>query len=1488
MARVNPTDPLESIDIKDRTLPRTKIAKVKQTLFNIGEDYEDPKVQFKYYRIMAARYGNGFVIARRQSGNLWSWGCSAAAGQLGTGSTEPTEVPTLIETGELDFSRVFATGRAHTLALDVSGAPYTWGDNTYGQLGDGNYYPWLFDGNASGTGQILERATGMIFTWGSGIAGSHGSGFGFGIVNRTPPYSVLSNLFWVNMGLGSNHGLAITVDGDVYAWGNNSYGQLGTGNITAYDSPVQILALPGGIKAMYPGTTYMCNDCNKHGLICGGDEFSLLIGEDRQVYGMGRNSNVRGGALGDGTYVDKSSPVSVWYGMQIGEIACGESSSYGIEWEPLPENPVLPSWARPRGALQPAAFVWATGQNSFGQLGDGTTTSINSPVEVIKEVGGQQLAANKISAGNTHACAAAIDNNGGQLFCWGRNTYGQLGDNSITHKSAAVSVAGGVYWKDFSCGQDHTCALRASDGTAWCWGRGTSGQLGTGAFNVSSSSPVSVLGGMSFVSIGASDNATCGVLEDGSVYCWGSGYLSGRNTSVNSPVQLPSVSPPSARPTNFYIGPGVDRDYVKIVKGNTDGGLLGIYGNAAAAGWGHSLMIDQDDSKAWVWGLNNYGQLGDGTTDNKYSPVEIALGQGRRFRKIDAGDEHTIALDQRAKVWTWGSNAYGQLGDGTTDDSAYPTLPQEIPQPDVSWIFRNGLFSENINVDGHIDPSVVGIYPMGWSTGGFEFSEGINPVPWEEPLVVSVEFFEFDLSSGETNEYQTPSKGQNLDYCVPFMSGIQHVTATGNTNFNRDFCRILLENGQVRCSRGTTTGSQLKIGVFLVEFNSNRVRIQRGRIDQGGQSQSITIDAVNMSKTFIYHSWRAEGTNNVWRDSMVRAKITSPTTILIDRYDGSGDMDVGWWVVESLDEHGFIVQTREWQHLASWSSIVIPPALTKGNADKMLNLISWKSNVNDSNAISNIHGYFEPADYTFRSLAGATVTGRICDIVGQAITFLDGTKSLNKWTNQYPNRKLNWTTNLTDWDSCVFPGRPTGYEDYYGVNGNFSAIIPANPQGLSRQSSGFLDSMQIFLDWGSGNPPGWPYVPACNPYAWVEGTRGNNAGTLGWNMYDVIEFDNLDDTGEGFVYRPNTPKTMTRTFGALDGATGFDFNNGLPINDVWIFTQYDNWGTGNFDHSFKCVFRTPALGVGPASQILFWYGAGAPTYPWRQQIYVGYIRDTQQLQAANLGEAQTIATLTPETWYTLHVTYDSASQTYKYFLDETFVSQRIIAAPLNIPAVTSMAIMNHGWTGDNQFWGRMQELTLWKDDISEGELLLGGGSPRTLEDRFIEVAAGSQSSYGIDTLGTVYSWGDNTYGQLGDGTTTDKSIPVSVSGRHSFIHVTGGGRISEGHACALKADGSVWCWGRNNYGQLGVCDEIDRSTPTSVVGRHSFIDVWAAKDGYNTIAIKLDGSVWVWGKAPFCNDVDYCSPVSIPDFNLITLNILGRGYLEDHSLYLEY
>ena len=641
------------------------------------------------HRFQDIASGVNHGIGLKSDGSVFGWGDNEY-GQLGDGTLVNKSSPVSVQ-GDHSFVGI-APAADHNLALDADGTIFAWGRNNYGQLGlsippsgDRSQFgcdeyteeelPWIFDGNESGVGQVLERATGEIFTWGSGVLGNHGQGLGFGNPNTSNPSSVLGNRSYTGMGLGSNHMLAIRSNGDVYAWGNNSDGQLGTGNLTPHDSPIQTLALPENKKAMHPGTEWMCPGCNKQGLICGGDEYSLFIGEDRRVYGMGRNSSSRGGALGDGTYIDKSSPVSVWNGganngFKIGEIACGSSSSYGISWSPLEDDSELPDWGnRPRGAWMEHGRLWATGQNSWGQLGDGTTTSRNSPVEVIGgPLGIDQFQANRVSGGFGHACAASIGRSGGWPYCWGLNTSGQLGDDTITNKSSPVSVGpigipGTFGVKDFSCGANHTCALNVEDGSAWCWGKGTSGQIGDGTIT-NKSTPTSVLGNRSYISIGGSGNSTCGMMENGDIYCWGAGRLAGLSGSYSSPVLLPPVSPARTPASpHFLINTST---YYNCSKVNSPRSVTGTF-VAASTGLDHSLAIDRS-GKVWSWGRNTRGQLGYGTTVNSDEPKAVSGLPTDKFIKVSGGRAHSCAMTELGNIWCWGDNTYSQA---TTGGGAY-------------------------------------------------------------------------------------------------------------------------------------------------------------------------------------------------------------------------------------------------------------------------------------------------------------------------------------------------------------------------------------------------------------------------------------------------------------------------------------------------------------------------------------------------------------------------------------------------------------------------------------------------------------------------------------------------------------------------------------------------------------------------------------------------------------------------------------------------
>jgi subtilisin-like proprotein convertase family protein len=237
--------------------------------------------------------------------------------------------------------------------------------------------------------------------------------------------------------------------------------------------------------------------------------------------------------------------------------------------------------------------------------------------------------ASSVSAGNYHTCAVLSD---GSVYCSGYNYYGQLGDGNSGHgfdssTPVAVSLPSGRTASSVSAGDWHTCAV-LDDGSAYCWGRNSVGQLGDGT-TTTSSTPVAVSlpSGRTATSVSAGGYHTCAVLDDGSAYCWGDnsdGQLGdGTTTDSSTPV---AVSLPSG-----LTATSVD---------------LGEYHTCAVL----------DDASAYCWGWNFYGQLGDGTTTDSSTPVAVSLPSGRTATSVDAGKYHTCAVLDDASAYCWGFN----------------------------------------------------------------------------------------------------------------------------------------------------------------------------------------------------------------------------------------------------------------------------------------------------------------------------------------------------------------------------------------------------------------------------------------------------------------------------------------------------------------------------------------------------------------------------------------------------------------------------------------------------------------------------------------------------------------------------------------------------------------------------------------------------------------------------------------------------------------
>jgi alpha-tubulin suppressor-like RCC1 family protein len=336
-------------------------------------------------------------------------------------------------------------------------------------------------------------------------------------------------------------------------------------------------------------------------------------------------------------------------------------------------------------ALTTKGAVKCWGYNGDGELGNGT--KVDSAVPVGVSGLGKNVKA--ISSGSYFTCALTTK---GAVKCWGSNTYGQLGDNTTTDSATPVAVYGlGKGIKAIAAGNFFACAL-TTKGAVKCWGANTYGQLGNGT-TTSSAKPVGVTGlGKGVKALAGGGYHACAVTTKGAPKCWGyngEGEL-GDNTKVNSsvPVAVYSLSKGvKAMAAGSYTTCALTtKNQVKCWGYNGDGELgdgtttsslkpvladgLGKKVKAIAYGDIHGCAVNSS-GVAKCWGYNGYGALGDNTTTTSSKPVEV-YNMGAKVKAVAGGGYHSCALTTKGVIKCWGFNAYGQLGDGTATTSHKP------------------------------------------------------------------------------------------------------------------------------------------------------------------------------------------------------------------------------------------------------------------------------------------------------------------------------------------------------------------------------------------------------------------------------------------------------------------------------------------------------------------------------------------------------------------------------------------------------------------------------------------------------------------------------------------------------------------------------------------------------------------------------------------------------------------------------------------------
>ena len=404
-------------------------------------------------------YDHGFSLAVSSDGNAYAWGDNWY-GQLGDGTGNRQTTPVRVKTPDrstypdlpADFTYLqVSAGTYHSLALGSDGNAYAWGYNNYGQLGDGTY---------------TTRYTPVRV--------------------KTPDRNTYPDLpkdfTYLQVSAGYYHSLAVGSDGNVYAWGNNGNGRLGDGTTTQRNTPVRVKTPD---RSTYPDLpadfTYL--------QVSAGTSHSLALGSDGNAYAWGYNSN---GQLGDGTSSSRNTPVRV---------KTPDRKTY-------PDLPADFTYLQVSAgtyhslALGSDGNVYAWGNNGNGQLGDGTSSYRYTPVRVKTPDRNtypdlpKDFTYLQVSAGYYHSLAVGSD---GNVYAWGNNGNGRLGDGTTTQRNTPVRVKtpdrstypdlpADFTYLQVSAGTYHSLAL-GSDGNVYAWGYNSEGQLGN---DTTSSSTVPV------------------------------------------------------------------------------------------------------------------------------------------------------------------------------------------------------------------------------------------------------------------------------------------------------------------------------------------------------------------------------------------------------------------------------------------------------------------------------------------------------------------------------------------------------------------------------------------------------------------------------------------------------------------------------------------------------------------------------------------------------------------------------------------------------------------------------------------------------------------------------------------------------------------------------------------------------------------------------------------------------------------------------------
>ena len=1239
------------------------------------------------------------VLVLKSDKSLWGWGLNTS-GELGLGNVISRSSPTQIGGINYPWTSFYTTGPTVSVGIKSNGSLWAWGQNNYGGLGQndtiyrssptqvGVLTNWLSVA-AGGYHVLATKTDGTLWAWGYNTNGELGFPVSASISTPTQ-VGLLTN--WLKVAAGRYHSVAIKTDGTLWAWGQNNYGPLGLGDVISRSSPIQV------------GT-----DTNWYSIDCNNYYNTSAIKTDGSLWIWGINLS---GELGLGDVIYRSSPVQVgtdtnWSAVSSGTLGqtlalrtngtlwswgknnLGQLGTSDTIYRSSPTQiGSLTSWLKiscgyHSTAIKTDGTLWTWGYDPAGVAGDGTTTTRSSPVQVGYYNRNWTF---KINGGGGHVLGTRSD---GSLWAWGLNTYGQLGDSTVVSKSQPIQIGMTSNWSVSAIGLNHSLAIR-STGTLWAWGYNVYGQLGINN-QTDKSSPTQVGTLTDWSSIAGGIYHSLSLKINGTLWTWGlnnAGQLGQGNTiAKSSPVQIGALT-----------------SWLKI-----------------SASQYNSFAI-KTDGTLWAWGHNVYGSLGLGDVISRSSPVQVGAAVTSLWAEIASNGASISVIKPNGTLWSWGSGNSGQTG---FSDSISRSSPVQVGT-DTNW-----LSIANITA-----PATAAIKTNGtlWTWGaalGIAQNIATNK---SSPTQVGTDT-NWASIVGNINFFALKTDGTLWDWGQNAGGGLGQ-NNTGPLTYRSSPTQVgLLTNWLAVYPGGNFSFARKTDGTFWAWGYNNQGYLGLGdKIDRSspvqvsGATDWSVVLAAGQSGALIktdgtLWTWGSNaqgqlGFTSVNRSSPIQVGVDTNwsqvygkgTTILAIKTNGTL---WGWGSNGSgqIGDSTIIYRSSPVQvgALTTWVKIFASDVTIIGL--KSDNTIwSWGQNASGQLGLGNVIYRSSPVQIGI----------------------------LTDWTQQITSTEVTNWSNVSVGQYHVLATRTNGTLWAWGLNSGGQLGLNSTNIKLSPVQVGTLTN--------------WSSVGITNAHS----TAVKNDGTL-WTWGD----NTYGQTGDG-----------TGVFRSSPVQVGLD----------------TDWVTPSPSGIISAAIKTNG-------SLYVWGGNGS----------------------GQLGLNDVNSRFLPvKTASFESVGWSSVNKNYKG-----------IAAIKTNGNLLLMGLNAQGQLGDNT--------------------VVTKSSPVQVGDyaNWVNIYGSDAVSFGIKENGTLWSWGINTTGRLGDGTVISKSSPIQIGSDTNWSTLSIW--IGSGSVLAIKTDGTLWGWGYNGNGELGDNTAINRSSPVQIGNLYNWSKVLNSSHDYATLAIKTDGTLWSWG-----------------------------------------